>query len=422
VAGALQFNRYPLGGPDMYRRPVSCSLSAAASIVVCLLLVGCARSDSSSAFTPPLDSLLAAGLVDTTANLRIDSVTAQPVHDIYRRWTAFLDAGQGNPGRACQRTDQWLAKEQSQWQCFAVALLYVPASATFEVLRIAREGDSDVYRLLTLFRSDSTRSPLRSSIAVMTVFAVTTDTGWAFANALPRFTSSWRREEIGPITYVTAPGYPFDPGRARRAVAFTDSLATAFSVPPLDSLTYFLLPTVDDVYRIMGLQTPLGWGPRGGVTQPMNRMLFSGDPSIGEEYRHELAHIVLSPISRSSLTFISEGVPTWLGGTSGMDFSTAADSLAVFLRSNPNVTLDSVVEHRYPVATKYTAGAVFVAMVFDRGGINAVKDLYGISRAASDMRSSMERLFQQPWPVIAEAWRMRALSPVPANSPLAPRN
>ncbi len=381
-----------------------------------MVFATCRGTDSSASFTLPLDSLLAAGLVDTTSQHFVADST-RAAAEIHRRWAVFLAVGQNNPGRACQPSGYWLSAEREQWRCFALPLLYVPLHATAQVLRIERETTApDVYRILTLFRSDSTRSPLRSAITVMTVFAVRSDTTWVFANAMPRFTSSWRREVVGPITYVIAPGYAFDPGRAAGAVRFADSLASLFAVPRLESLTYFLLPTVDDVYRIMGLQTPIKWGPRGGVTQPMNHMLFSGDPSVGEDYRHELAHILLSPISRSPLTFITEGVPTWLGGTSGMDFPTAAESLAAFVRSRLNVTLDSMIDHRYPVAPKYAAGAVFAAMVFERGGVDAVKALYGTNASSEDMRRNMERLFQQSWPAIATAWRARVLTSAPTGT------
>ena len=69
----------------------------------------------------------------------------------------------------------------------------------------------------------------------------------------------------------------------------------------------------------------LKFGATGGLAQPVNRQLFSGIPALGEEYRHELAHLVLAPLMTSSTwCVVSEGVATWLGGTTGGDFQTAA--------------------------------------------------------------------------------------------------
>ncbi len=134
---------------------------------------------------------------------------------MYRRWIAWLAEGRGNPGRACQRSESWLPEEQTRWPCFALAFLYIPLGASAQVVRIAPDdNDRNAYRILTLFRSDSTRSALRSAVTLMTTFAVRSESTWVFANALARFTASWRRETVGPITYVMAPGYVFRRDRA----------------------------------------------------------------------------------------------------------------------------------------------------------------------------------------------------------------
>lgn len=326
-----------------------------------------------------------------------------------------MAAGKDDPGRACQLSAYWLPAEQKQWQCYALGMLYAPLRGTLQVLRIEPDGGSArVYRVLTLFRSDSL-NPLRSSLTLLTVFAVRSDSGWLFANALPRFTAAWPRETVGPFTYIRPPDQPFQRARAEAAVRFADSVATLFAVPPPAPLTYFVMPTIDDVYRAMGLQTLRKWGPGGGVSQPMNRILFSGDPAIGENYRHELVHIMLRPISGSPLAFVSEAVPTWLGGTSGMDFRTAAQGLATFLRNKPTVTLDSMVDGRYPAPVTYAAGAVFVQMLFEHGGIDAVREFYRSRASGTNLRMHMTEVFQQPWPVIADTWRSRALAFVGAQ-------
>jgi len=46
---------------------------------------------------------------------------------------------------------------------------------------------------------------MHSRTATVTVFAVPAANGWLLANALPRLTRAWRRDTVGPITYVFAP-------------------------------------------------------------------------------------------------------------------------------------------------------------------------------------------------------------------------
>ena len=202
---------------------------------------------------------------------------------------------------------------------------------------------------------------------------------------------------------------PFDRGRAERAVAFTDSVAAAFGVPRLERLTYYLTSSEDEVYRVMGLETDIKWGPAGGVAQPTNHQLFSGMPSVGEDYRHELAHMVLLPLMGNTSYLVSEGVPTWLGGTTGLDFPTAARKLASYLAAHPAVTLDTFLTRRISPPESYAALAVFVQMVFERGGVDAVKALYDAG-VGEDFRSKMEQMFGRSWSSIVADWRERALS------------
>jgi hypothetical protein len=147
----------------------------------------------------------------------------------------------------------------------------------------------------------------------------------------------------------------------------------------------------------------------GGAAQPVNRQLFSGIPAIGEEYRHELAHLVLAPlVSARTSYFISEGVPTWVGGTTGQDFPTAVRGLAAFLTERPKVSLDSILSRAWPAAQFYPAAAMIAAMAHERGGVNSVKALFNAG-AGDQLRRELERLLGRPWNVIQADWRARIL-------------
>jgi hypothetical protein len=222
-------------------------------------------------------------------------------------------------------------------------------------------------------------------------------------------TARWQREVVGTITYVIQPGLSFRRDRATAAAAFVDSVAVAFEVPRLAALTYYMTRSVDDVYRIMGLETDSTWGAVGGVAQPVNRQLFSGMPSIGEAYRHELAHMVLLPLVRNATHAVSEGVATWLGGTTGMDFPTATSTLARYLRDHPGVTLDSILTGRYETAVMYPAGAVLVDLVFQSRGTVGVKALFDTGVGSDDFRRAVETLLGQSWDEVNEHWRARVV-------------
>jgi hypothetical protein len=214
---------------------------------------------------------------------------------------------------------------------------------------------------------------------------------------------------VGPITYVFAPAYPFNRTRAERAVAFADSIAGVFGVPRLTRITYYLAANVDEMYRIMGLESDSSYAGVAGLAQPVNRQLFSGSPLLGEEYRHELTHLVVAPLFSGATSYaVSEGVPTWLGGTSGKDFPAAARELAAFLAVRPEVTLDSLLFGRYPPAQLYPAAAVLAAMVHEHGGVTAVRALF---RAGGDkhFRTDVARLLERPWETVVSDWHTRVM-------------
>jgi hypothetical protein len=54
--------------------------------------------------------------------------------------------------------------------------------------------------------------------------------------------------------------------------------------------------------EILGAVVPERFGAAGGFAKPVNAQVFSGIPALGEEYRYELAHVVLLLIIRGGST------------------------------------------------------------------------------------------------------------------------
>ncbi|MBL0170304.1 MAG: hypothetical protein IPP90_06150 [Gemmatimonadaceae bacterium] len=335
---------------------------------------------------------------------------------VYRTWQAYLASRVGRfSATARTPSPYWSAAEQTRWPVYDLADFYLDDAAVPEIVAVepVREGARDAYRITTRFHTgnQASRSATWWTAMTVTVFAAREGGAWKLSNALPRLTAKWHRDTVGPITYVYAPDYPYDHARAKRAVAFTDSLAAAFGVPTLAPLTYFLTPTVDEVYRIMGLESDVKFGPTGGAAQPVNRMLFSGNPALGEEYRHELVHLVLAPLVTGNTSYlVSEGVPTWIGGTAGATFSASVRSLADFLKQRPTVSLDAIMSGSFSNAQFYPAGAVLVDMVFRQGGVAAVKELFNSDGRGGDTKSIVARLLKRPWPDVARIWRARVMT------------
>lgn len=321
-------------------------------------------------------------------------------------WNEYLASKRGRYSSAAgMPSPLWVRSEQKRWPVYDLASFYIPNHAEPEVLSVQSviSGPFREYMIRTRF-STPHASPWSRALT-MTVYATKEDKNWRIANALPRRTARWKRDTIGGITYVYAPGYPYDRVRARNAARYVDSLALVFGVGATH-ITYYLGTSIDEVYRLMGLESAVKYGPTGGVSQPVNGQLFSGMPSVGEDYRHELAHMVLRPLMRSSTTyFISEGIATWTGGTSGMKPREAMLALNEFLERHPSVTLDSLLSGTHSSPQLYAGAAAVVAMIYEVRGVDGVRSLFGAGPTLTAFRDHVASALASPWPQVMQDWR-----------------
>jgi len=245
-----------------------------------------------------------------SAAQRPDSTSASPEGAIYRVWNAYIASKHGRfAANAGARSALWISTEQERWPMFDLAGFYIPDGAVHRVESIRRTGRGEEYELVARFRGAGARDSLAMTV---TVYGVREGGRWVLANALPRTTAHWQRHVVGPITYIVDPLLTFSPARARQALAFSDSVATAFSLPRLGPTDYYVASSVDLALERLGVTTTQRYGAAGGFSKPVNRQVFSGIPAQGENYRHELAHLVLRPLFNGSTTTLlaSEGVAT----------------------------------------------------------------------------------------------------------------
>ncbi len=241
---------------------------------------------------------------------------------VRRVWDEYIASKNGQfASNAGTPSPLWSASEQSWWPMYDLAGFYLPDQAVPEVLHVTPVDATvdSAYQIVTRFwpAGPTPRDSSTKPVLTMTVYARRDGQRWVLANALPFRTSTWARESRGSITYRVAPALRFDASRAVRAAAFVDSLAAAFGVPAPERIDYYVVESVDQAMEILGVVVPERFGAAGGFAKPVNFQVFSGIPAIGENYRHELAHVVLLPIIRGGSTSLlaSEGVPTWFGGT-----------------------------------------------------------------------------------------------------------
>lgn len=368
------------------------------SLLVCLSL-GCA----SGAKPPSTSTQTQPGEAAATATAEVE---------IRLIWQEYLQSKRGYYSSCSMPSDYWLASERASWPCFDLAHSAIPTGMEPALTEVAKVGDGE-YRVTTVFEwSEPGPAAATWGDRLSTeVYAVRDRDIWVFSNALPRNTADWRHESVGPLTYVIAPGIQFREDRARQAITFADSVSALFEVPRLALTTFYLTPNLNAAYAAVGIYFEVDLGSEGGFARPINHQVFSGTPAVGEDYRHEIAHLLLMPLFSGTTTiWASEGVATWLGGTGGLDYPGAVARLRSFLETNRAATLDSILTSQaYTNGERYPASAVLAEMVHAHGGVAAVKDFHVAGPDFDAFRRDLERLLDRPWSKIAEDWKARVL-------------
>ena len=350
--------------------------------------------------------------VDTTSAAWSDLSWHSAVPEIYRAWSEYL---LNQPG-SLSPNPRWSAQEQRRWPGYDLtSFIAYNGAATVVDIRPVGEEVLDEFVAKTLFSRVQGENHDVRPVALTRVYAFRENGEWVFGNALTRLTSDWERVQVGPIEYVVEPGRELDRTRAERAVAFADSLALTFDVPRLQGLTYYVAGSPERLHRIMGVDWTFG-GLGYGYANRANDLILSGDPTFGEENRHELTHVLLGPLMAEGLThsLMSEGIATWLGGSLGRTFPALLAEYADYLAAYPEITVDSVLAANSDEGLRPT-GAVLLELVHDHGGMSAVQELMRTGRSDAELRLALARLLGVPWEEVVIQWREHVLAATSAR-------
>ena len=310
----------------------------------------------------------------------------------------------------------WSAAEQKRWRVFDFVSGYVyQGFSHFTVVHLAPAVGLDstfLIRTLVSAVDDSTRAV--RPLALYRVYAIREAGHWVLTNALPRLTRAWRHETLGHVTFVYPPGHGFVRQRAEASAAFVDSLARAFELPAPVSIDYYFTDDMIDTFRAMGLDFfPIGSDTVGGRVNSVDGQVFVGSSTNGEGYRHELAHVVLQPLVGRGLTAppVLEGLMTWTGGSAGLDFAHLLPGLKAYVQAHPQLTLEAALTsppaREGSLDVRYDGAAVLCAMLYEQGGLAAIRELASAGLDVDDVLRTAARLLGIPREQLDRTWRSR---------------
>lgn len=363
------------------------------------------------AFTPfaALRSQLPAGSVRVSVGFGVDTLGAN--HEIFALWRSYLSSGPG----CTQESPLWAPSERAQWPVVDLLCSFVyQGFSRFTVVHLAPAvGLDSTYLIRTLVANVSDSGEVQP-LALYRVYGTRERGRWVLANALPRLTKDWNHETIGRVRFVFPRTHRFARARAAATAAFVDSLAAAFEISPPASIGYYFTDDLIQTLSAAGLEFfPLGADTVGGRANTRDRLVFIGSSSHGEEYRHELAHVVLEPFLAPfrPAGLVQEGLMTWTGGSAGLTFTQLMPALKAYLDAHPDLTLESILTDPPPrtgtLDVGYDGVAVLCKMVFDAGGLPAIRELAGAGREPREVLAATARLLKVSEGQLDASWRRR---------------
>ena len=337
-----------------------------------------------------------------------------PNRDVFALYQGYL----AHRGDTLVPNPYWSSAEQRRWRVFDLVSGSVYQGFThFTVVHLAPAVGLDstfLIRVLVSAVDDSTRAV--RPLALFRVYATREAGRWVLANALPRLTRGWRHETVGHVTFIHPATRRFARRRAELSAKFVDSLARAFQLPRPATIEYYFTDDLIDTFAAMGLDFfPIGSDTVGGRAGP-NAQVFVGSSANAEGYRHELAHLVLGPLVGQGRTAVSilEGLMTWTGGSAGLDFPHLLPGLRAYVQAHPRLTLAAAIMSPPPregsLDVLYDGAAVLCAMVYDKGGLPAIRELANAGLDPSDVLRTAARLLGVAPEDLDEVWRRRVLS------------
>jgi hypothetical protein len=200
------------------------------------------------------------------------------------------------------------------------------------------------------------------------------------------------------VTFWYAPNQHPNTGRISRTSSFVDSVATLFQIPAPKHLDLYITGSMEEAQRATGLDFfPVASADRGrGGRAIGGGIVLSGNPTLGEEYLHEVAHAILGPAFPSRNGLFNEGVATWLGGSRGRTTQEMYSRLHQIQLAHPAFRFSQVLARDFPDASAeqlsegfYGTAALVVDAVYRRAGLAG---LHALALLSSDPKALLAAL------------------------------
>ena len=224
--------------------------------------------------------------------------------------------------------------------------------------------DTNLYELKTMFftRNDSFNKGFPS--LMLTVPVKRDGDSYRLLNKFTLNKPNLKSKILNNITYYYAPTYAFNDSIANLLDHRIKDFITYFQINKPEAITYMVADNMTEIASWFGIDYFDGdyngtmSTNQGGASTNSNMILSGGG---GENYMHEIIHILLKDCGRGSYYYFEEGVASYFGEHADHDFAYHAKRLKQYLDQNTWVDLSKSLSKYY----KNDLGQVFYGPVPD---------------------------------------------------------
>lgn len=324
--------------------------------------------------------------IDVIIHARVDTTNAE-IKEVANLWVNYLSS---RPDSICDNP-YWNEEEKKKYEDFdfsrtSMFQMYKTSKQLFYVykptiLSIEKEGDN--YAIRTLFNSDMVEGMYRkyNPWCITKLYAVRENEQWRLKNARPVITQDWNRKTIGKITFIYSPSHTFDEALAQKSNRFCDSVAAKFEFTDWKPFDFYITASADEMGQLLNFDYfYAGYTTGKGLND--QRVLLSGLNS--EWYSHEFIHLIVENKKRHLI--VEEGFARWVGGSQNKPFEEFAEILAENLTKDDTVTFNHILSKKWgwQFTAYYTTGSIICKMVYEKGGLAALKTLLNLPEGDDD--------------------------------------
>lgn len=211
-------------------------------------------------------------------------------------------------------------------------------------------------------------------------------------NALSYNRQSWNHTTVGIVDFFYPTYHKFDYEKALELNEFIHETCNNFTVQP-KPFEYYLADDYDEIQRLKGLDYYLGMGgqstPRGKSTD--DKVYCGG---LGENYPHEVFHVLVDEYFPNKHFWVSEGIATLLGGSRGKSLDWHIKRTNHYLQEHPEIDLCNMLELTNLdslTSYHYVLGGLVAKKIWDKGGWRLLREFLSSGKTDEDYYRAIEK-------------------------------